>query len=307
MAERPYFDSVNFVVLDSRCDLLSKDLKHHNLSNTQYCVLLKCRELGDSRIAIQDIAASLGISASIMTQSVNELENRKLVVRATSSVDAREKYLQLTKQGGKLVGQLEEELYASMEAVFNPERIESEMPYLMRGLHVGGQVGGIWSKEFIDQYPTSTNLTAVTIFLKSVEDALREQVGISISETRILQRLDEVGQPLRVSSISEQISLPATTITRAASRLEKKGLIQKLCSPHDRKAVYISPTFEGEEAQKKIFAILDKVGREKYWGQLSKEDFDATVKIRNLFLENKVKQETEAKAQKLSDLTPLSS
>lgn len=297
-----YFDSVNFVVLDVRCSLLDEGLKKHELNATKYSILLKCIELGDAQIPTQDLAESLNLRPSIVTQAINDLEQRGFLKRTISPNDGREKYVSATKKGLDLVEVIDWELYASMDPVFNPDGKLAEKPFLARGLRVGGKVGGIWSQEFIYRFPTSTNFTAVSLFLRGVEEQVKETAGISLSEARILQRLGEVGEPLRISALAEQIKLPMTTITRAATKLEKRGLIQRLASPQNKKAVYIEPTEQGRGAQRALLEDFERIGEERYWGRLSESDLEATNQIRQMFLDNIVRQEETEQKKRLAEL-----
>lgn len=283
MRTLPYFDSVNFVVLDERYSLLERVLVENSLSLTKYCVLLKCIELQGHKVPIKDIATMLGLKPSIVTQAINDLEQRTLVERIASAADARAKHVVIAPDGVSLVDRVDCDLYAAMRELFNPEGSSENKSFLERGLRVGGKIGDIWSKPLIETYPSSTNLTAISLFRRGVEQELKDETGCSLSECRVLQRLYEAGEPLRIGDLAEQMRLSPTVATRAGASLERKGLVHRLSSPDDKKAVYLEATEEGRRTQEVIAELLDVIGRERYWGRLDQQDLDATLKIRQLF------------------------
>ncbi|WP_180953058.1 MarR family winged helix-turn-helix transcriptional regulator [Eggerthella timonensis] len=283
MRTLPYFDSVNFIVLDERYRLLDRVLVANDLSLTKHCVLLKCVELEGVKVPTKDIAEMLGLKPSIVTQAVNDLEGRGLVERLASEADARAKHVVIASAGRELVDKVDGELYASMRELFNPEGNAENRGFLERGLRVGGKIGGIWSTKLIEAFPSSTNLTAISLFRRSVEQELKDATRLSLSECRVLQRLDEAGEPLRIGDLADQMRLSPTIATRAGAGLERAGLVRRLLSPDDRKAVYLEPTEEGERVQDAIAERLDAIGRDRYWGRLDAQDLEATMKIRELF------------------------
>lgn len=283
MRTLPYFDSVNFVVLDERYSLLERVLVDNDLSLTKHCVLLKCVELDGRKVPTKYLADELGLKASIVTQAVNDLERRRLVERMASEADARAKHVVTTSDGCALVDKVDAELYEAMRNLFNPEGSAENRSFLERGLRVGGKVGSVWSESMIERYPSSTNLTAISLFRRGVEQELKVATGCSLSECRMLQRLDEAGEPVRIGDLADQMRLSPTVATRAGAALERGGLVRRLSSPDDRKAVYLEATEAGGEVQAMISGLLDVIGRERYWGRLDERDLDATIKIRQLF------------------------
>jgi DNA-binding MarR family transcriptional regulator len=296
------FDSVNFVVLDVRAQLLERNLKDYDLNLTRYCILLKCQESNTDAVTLRTLSSLFRVQPSAITQATNNLETRGLIQRVSSSKDARMKMVVLTAQGTCFLEPVHTTLFNMMRLLFNPTLDWNKETFLQRGLRIGGQVGDIWSSAFIERYPVSANLTAVSLFRKSVENALFEKTGLPLTECRILQRLAEVGEPQRAIDLAAHMRIQPPTLAKAKLKLQERGYICCLKSPYDKKAVYLELTNKGTAVQKVILTELDRVGREQYWGCLSQEDLETTRKIRELFLDDIARQEREHQRRVLDSL-----
>ncbi len=274
------FDSANFVVLYIRCDAFERCLRAHGLSATQLAVLLKLEEIDGAETAIQDLAELVRVQPNVVTQAANELERLGFAERCTRSGDGRSKYLLVTKRGREFLSQFDGELYVALEDLFSPEGGMRIRDVFERGLRIGARVGELWSESFVERYPSATNLVAVTSFLRRVERELRKGEGTTLSEARVLQRLDEVSLPMRVVDLSTYLRLPAATVTRAASKLEQSGLVERLVSRHDRKAVYFDLTDKGRLSAASIERTLNRLSNEMYWGRLPADDLSVTDRIK---------------------------
>ncbi|MRX83117.1 MarR family transcriptional regulator [Eggerthella guodeyinii] len=274
------FDSANFVVLYIRCDAFERCLRAHGLSATQLAVLLKLEEIDGAETAIQDLAELVHVQPNVVTQAANELERLGLAERRTRSGDGRSKYLLVTEKGREFLSVLDDELYSALEDLFSPEGGMRIRDVFERGLRIGARVGELWSDSFMERFPSATNLVAVTSFLRRVERELRKRHGVTLSEARVLQRLDEVNLPMRVVDLATYLRLPAATITRAASKLDQAGLVERLASRHDRKAVFFGLTDEGRLSALSIERDLNRMSDELYWGRLSESDLSVTDRIK---------------------------
>ncbi|MCV6823024.1 MULTISPECIES: MarR family winged helix-turn-helix transcriptional regulator [Halocynthiibacter] len=73
----------------------------------------------------------------------------------------------------------------------------------------------------------------------------QDRFGITIPEWRILAHLSQQSEPLSVREIHKMVHMDKSKISRAAARLEKRGLINKLVSETDRRLVELSLTPDG--------------------------------------------------------------
>lgn len=283
-ASKPVFDSENFVVLGLRCDRLAQFLKGEGLSVVQFAVLLKLDELQGAEVPIRDLAALVRVAPNVVTLAANALEGRGYAARRVLAGDGRSKYLVITPEGKRFLARADDELYALLDDLFAPGDDAEARAVLERGLRVGAGVGDLWSDELVETYPSAANLVSVTMFLREVERVLRDAAGVTLSEGRVLQCLGEVATPLRIGDLSWRLRLPAATITRASSKLEGEGLLERLSSPHDHKAIYVRLTGEGGKRAALIARELDRLGTEQYWGRLDSTDLAVTEEIKRILL-----------------------
>lgn len=77
--------------------------------------------------------------------------------------------------------------------------------------------------------------------------------GLTMTETSLLENIHRAvkrGNTPRVSDLSAALRVSAPTITQQLNNLEAKGLVQRLHSSEDKRAVHLSLTAAGEEALK---------------------------------------------------------
>lgn len=70
-----------------------------------------------------------------------------------------------------------------------------------------------------------------------LEDALAD-VGLSIAKYQALDVLVVAGVPTRLSALAGSLDCVRSNVTQLADRLESDGLIQRIASPEDRRAVH---------------------------------------------------------------------
>ena len=69
-----------------------------------------------------------------------------------------------------------------------------------------------------------------------------------------IQKLEKQEVHVKVSDISDALSLPRPGITRTVKEMEKKGYLQKIASPDDGRVTYITVTEAGNELSRKYDA-----------------------------------------------------
>lgn len=81
-------------------DQLNRELTEaHDLSLTDYGILVRLSEEPDRRLRMTDLAASSGLSKSRLSHQMNRLERRGLTARVHCSDDARGMFAELTDDG----------------------------------------------------------------------------------------------------------------------------------------------------------------------------------------------------------------
>ena len=78
--------------------------------------------------------------------------------------------------------------------------------------------------------------------------------GIVSSHIRymdMIQELQKQKDHVKVSDLSDVLNIPRPGVTRTIKEMEKRGLVQKVSSPDDRRVTYLSLTERGMEISEK--------------------------------------------------------
>jgi len=90
---------------------------------------------------------------------------------------------------------------------------------------------------------------------KSVEKVDRKsiaQTGLSLSEFQIMEVLLHKG-PLPINTIGDKVLLTSGSMTAAANRLEKRGLVQRIQDSSDGRCFYVHLTKKGRRVIKSAY------------------------------------------------------
>ncbi len=82
--------------------------------------------------------------------------------------------------------------------------------------------------------------------IEQVDRASISRTGLNVSDFAILETLLHKG-PLPINTIGEKVLLTSGSMTTAANRLEKKGLVQRVRDPADGRSVLLHLTGAGQE------------------------------------------------------------
>ena len=106
----------------------------------------------------------------------------------------------------------------------------------------------------------------------------------------MIQILEKEKHQVKVSDISDALSIPRPGVTRTVKEMEAKGYLRKLTSPEDGRITYISITEAG--------SALSQRYDEQYFSELASDmndisESDAEVMIRTIedFLSDYVREE----------------
>ncbi|MFG2811889.1 MarR family winged helix-turn-helix transcriptional regulator [Streptomyces sp. NPDC048410] len=77
-----------------------------------------------------------------------------------------------------------------------------------------------------------------------------EAAGLALDRPAVgvLMTLHMADRPLRIGEIAERMQVVGPHVTRQVQGLERRGLVQRVADPHDRRASLIEPTPEGAQA-----------------------------------------------------------
>ncbi|MCS1352096.1 MarR family winged helix-turn-helix transcriptional regulator [Mechercharimyces sp. CAU 1602] len=100
---------------------------------------------------------------------------------------------------------------------------------------------------------------------RALEQRVAEDIrshGFNMTEFAVLELLYHKGdQPIQ--KIGGQILISSGTMTYVVDKLEKKGLLERVSCPKDRRVTYASITDRGKEVMREIFpqhqALIEKI------------------------------------------------
>lgn len=305
VTENLTLDSTYFVAFEMAHSALKRGLRNaSDLSVTQYRILV--RVLGSAPNAVQqaDLGVMLDLKANVVTQSVDALESREFVERRIGGEDARTRTVLVTDEGVRHVAQVNASIVEQLYTVFPTENMMYRR-ILEASIHAGATIDRPSSTEFSRDYPASYTLVSFERIRQATERGLRAACGASYNECRVLQRLGEVDMPLRIGDLSDQMMLSATNVARATDRLSLRGWVQRLASPNDRKAVFVSVTDEGRRQQGIIARAIDDMAREYLWSKLGPNHRQAIVQVGHTVIADLQKRREAERMASLSLLQPL--
>lgn len=101
-------------------------------------------------------------------------------------------------------------------------------------------------------------LKAFTVLLRAanaVQEASRQDISqyeLNVTEFAVLEFLYHKGdQPIQV--IGKKVLIASSSITYVVDKLEKRGLVQRIACPNDRRVTFASLTVEGKKFLACIF------------------------------------------------------
>lgn len=115
---------------------------------------------------------------------------------------------------------------------------------------------------------------------QSVEDLVKKDMrtyGINPTEFAVLELLYNKGkQPIQ--RIGKKILLASSSITYVIDQLEKKGLVERLDCPDDRRIKLASITQKGREFMNEAFPKHEK-RIEEIFSNMTEEEIDVAIEI----------------------------
>ena len=244
-------DSTFFVAFDLTHRALKSGLAQaSSLSVTQYRVLVKLLSAGAD-----------GIDQS----SLGKLLDLKPNVR-------------ITEFGASHVAEANASIVERLYALF-PTEDAAHRTILEASIAAGASIEAPPPGETAGRYAASRALVSLELVKRAMESALKASCGASLSECRVLQRLGEVGEPLRIGDLASQLQMTAVGVAR------------------DRKAVFAAATPQGERQRKVIARTIDLLARKHLWSRLDDRQRRALARTwRIVIADVQAREEAERKA-----------
>jgi MarR family 2-MHQ and catechol resistance regulon transcriptional repressor len=113
--------------------------------------------------------------------------------------------------------------------------------------------------------------------IEKVDRASIAETGLHLSDFQIMEVLLHKG-PQPINTIGEKVLLTSGSMTAAANRLEKKGLVKRVQDPSDGRCFYVHLTDEGLDIIKKAY-ISHEQNLEKIAAVLSPDERNELVRL----------------------------
>ncbi len=255
-------DSTFFVAFDLTHRALKSGLAQaSSLSVTQYRVLVKLLSAGPDGIDQSSLGKMLDLKPNVVTQAVNALAAAGYATRRRAGDgDRRVRTVGITDAGASHVAQANDALVERLYALF-PTEDAAHRTILEASIAAGASIEAAPSGEAASRFAASRALVSLELVKRAMESALQSACGASLSECRVLQRLGEVGEPLRIGDIADQLQMTPVAVARAVDRLVEREWAVRLASPRDRKAVFAAATPQGERQRRVIARTIDLLAR----------------------------------------------
>jgi len=113
--------------------------------------------------------------------------------------------------------------------------------------------------------------------IEKVDRTSIAETGLHLSDFQIMEVLLHKG-PLPINAIGEKVLLTSGSMTAAANRLEKKGLITRVQDSSDGRFFYVHLTDEGRDIIERAY-ISHEQNLEKIAAVLSPDERDELVRL----------------------------
>lgn len=262
-------DSTFFVAFDLTHRALKGGLAAASpLNVTQYRMLVKLLAAGPDGVAQSDLGRLLDLKPNVVTQALNALEEAGFAERLRGEgADGRTRTARATGAGEEHVARANASIVERLYALF-PTEDADHRAILEASIAAGASIDPPLSGDVASRFAASRALVSLELVKRAMEGALRRAAGAPLAECRVLQRLGEVGEPLRVGDVATQLQMSPVAVARAVDGLVGCGWARRLASPSDRKAVFVAATDEGARKQKVIARTVDALARTQLWARL---------------------------------------
>lgn len=138
------------------------------------------------------------------------------------------------------------------------------------------KVDADFTTEYPDGDPTSTEAYATLcrvgdVLLTELEQHIEATFGVKQVVATALAVIDGAERPLTPSEIGERILLPSASITSTLDNLERRGWVQRVPNPDDRRSLLIEITDEGRATADQLLPGIRQLERRALAGLTPRE------------------------------------
>jgi DNA-binding MarR family transcriptional regulator len=123
-------------------------------------------------------------------------------------------------------------------------------------------------------------LTSHARIVRALDHELIDEEALSLSQYEVLLHLSwaEAGS-VRMSELASKVLLSPSGITRVVDHLERKGLVERLSCPTDRRGSFATLTDKGKERLRRAAPVHVRGIREHFSQRLSPEELTQLASI----------------------------
>ncbi len=115
---------------------------------------------------------------------------------------------------------------------------------------------------------------AQTLVVRALEKMMKQEFGLPLADYEVLARLAEVpeGKRVRMQELARRVLLSKSGLSQLFTRLERRGLVQRLGDPENLRVTYAILTEEGREALERALPAFREEIEERFAGHLDEEE-----------------------------------
>lgn len=118
------------------------------------------------------------------------------------------------------------------------------------------------------------------MLLDRLDDELREEFDISLTEYEILVRLSErPGREMRMAQLADALAHSRSRVTHTVTRMERQGLVQRTSSSVDGRGVVATMTDKGMDLLQRAAPLHVRGVREHLVDLASDDDLEACGRV----------------------------
>jgi DNA-binding MarR family transcriptional regulator len=132
-----------------------------------------------------------------------------------------------------------------------------------------------------------------TLLFDRLDDDLRRQANLSLTEYEILVRLSERDGQMRMAQLADALAHSRSRVTHTIRRMEAAGLVERSTSPEDGRGVIASLTGKGQQFLENLAPLHVEGVRDHLVDLASDEDFAALGRVMNAVADHLIARHPE--------------
>lgn len=146
-----------------------------------------------------------------------------------------------------------------------------------------------------EQHSWRALVMGMTLLMDRLDDELRADHDISLTEYEILVRLSErEGHRMRMAQLADSLAHSRSRVTHTVGRMERQGLVRRISSPEDGRGVLAEMTEDGMATLVQAAPLHVRGVREHLVDLADPGDFGACGRVMNAVADHLVSGHPEA-------------